>query len=69
MINDLGELAKYISKRDKITTLQAEELIAICQMDMESALASHNYALAQTILQGELELSPDYIRLFCDDLK
>ena len=69
MINDLLELAQYISKRDKITPLQAEELIAICQMDIEPALADHNYVLAQTILQGELELSPDYIRLFCDDLK
>ena len=69
MVNDLGELAKFISERDKITTLKAEELIAMCQMDMEYALGTGNYSLAQIILQEDLGLSPDYIRLFCDGLE
>lgn len=68
MEKDLAELAQMISKRDKISVLEAEEQIAICQLDMEYSIGIGNYPAAQIILQEELNLTPDYIKLFCDGL-
>ena len=68
MEKNLTELAQMISKRDKISVLEAEEQIAVCQLDMEYSIGIGNYPTAQMILQEELNLTPDYIKLFCDDL-
>ena len=68
MEKNLMELAQMISKRDKISILEAEEQIALCQLDMEYSIGTGNYPVAQMILQEELNLTPDYIKLFCDDL-
>ena len=68
MEKNLMELAQMISKRDKISVLEAEEKIALCQLDMEYSIGTGKYPAAQIILQEELNLTPDYIKLFCDDL-
>ena len=64
MIKDLHELAEMISKRDGIELREAEEAIAICQLDMESAFFNGNLALAETIMQNELNLDSSYFSLF-----
>ena len=64
MVKDLHELAQIISKRDNISMKEAEELIAICQLDMESAFYNGDLALAEQIMAGDLGLEMDYFDLF-----
>jgi len=64
MVKDLHELAQMISKRDNISMKEAEELIAICQLDMESAFYNGDLALAEQIMAGDLGLEMDYFDLF-----
>ena len=66
MPNNLEDLAIMISKRDKISYHEAEELIAICQMDMEVAYFNGDINIAEDILLGELDLGPEYLKLFID---
>ena len=64
MVGDLQELAKMISKRDNISMKEAEELIAVCALDMETAFYNGDLGLAENILAGDLGLEPDYLTLF-----
>lgn len=64
MVKDLHELAEMISKRDKISVLEAEKQIAICQLDMESAFYNGDLDLAEQIMAGDLGLEMDYFDLF-----
>ena len=64
MVKDLHELAEMIAERDKISTFEAEKLIAICQMDMESAFYNGNLDLAEQIMDSELNLDTEYFSLF-----
>ena len=64
MVKDLHELAEMISKRDKISLKEAEEIIAICSLDMETAFFNGDLGLAENILAGDLGLEPDYLTLF-----
>ena len=64
MPKDLQELASMISKRDKISMREAEELIAVCSLDMQTAFYNGDLGLAEQILAGDLQLEPDYLTLF-----
>lgn len=64
MVKDLHELAEMISKRDGISMNEAEQAIAICQLDMEHAFYHGDLALAENIMAGDLGLEPDYLDLF-----
>ena len=63
-IKDLHELAEFISKRDKISLYQAEEMIATCQLDMKFSFENGNLDGAEAIMEEELNLTPDYMGLF-----
>lgn len=64
MVKDLHELAEMLSKRDNISMKEAEEMIAVCQLDMESAFYNGNLELAEQIMAGDLGLEMDYFDLF-----
>lgn len=63
-LHDLHELAEFISKRDKISLYQAEEMIATCQLDMQFSFENGNLDGAEAIMEEELNLTPDYMGLF-----
>ena len=50
-IKDLHELAEFISKRDKISLYQAEEMIATCQLDMKFSFENGNLDGAEAIME------------------
>jgi len=64
MVKDLQELAEMIAKRDNISIREAEEMIAMCQLDMESAFFNGNLDLAEMIMFNELGLETQYFSLF-----
>lgn len=64
MVKDLQELAEMIAKRDNISVREAEEMIAMCQLDMESAFFNGNLDLAEMIMFNELGLETQYFSLF-----
>lgn len=64
MPKDLHELAELISKRDNISEHEAEQMIALCQLDMESAFFNGNLDLAEQIMINELNLGSEYFSLF-----
>lgn len=63
-VKNLRDLAKYIAKRDKITEYEAEELIAQCQIDMETAFFNGDLGLAEEIMHGDLNLDNEFFSLF-----
>ena len=64
MVKDLQELAEMIAKRDNVSVREAEEMIAMCQLDMESAFFNGNLDLAEMIMFNELGLETQYFSLF-----
>lgn len=66
MPKDLRELAEMIAKRDNISEHEAEQMIALCQLDMEAAFYNGNLDLAEQIMSSELNLDTNYFSLFID---
>ena len=64
MLKDLHELAEMIAKRDNIPEHEAEQMIALCQLDMETAFYNGDLALAEKIMMNELNLDYSYFDLF-----
>lgn len=63
-VKDLRDLAKYIAKRDNISEFEAEEQIAQCQIDMETAFFNGDLGLAEAIMHGDLNLDNEFFNLF-----
>lgn len=66
MPKDLHELAEMIAKRDHVSEHEAEQMIALCQLDMEAAFYNGNLDLAEQIMSSELNLDSRYFNLFID---
>jgi len=64
MPKDLHELAEFIAKRDNISVYEAEQMIAICQLDMEQAFYNGDLDFSEGIMIDELGLDHKYFSLF-----
>ena len=60
----MKEIIEILMRRDGISEVEAENLIADCQEEMESAIMRGNYQECEDILASYLGLEPDYLDYF-----
>lgn len=57
----MNRVVKILMKRDGYSKEEAIEMVNDCREEMNAAIASGDYDLAEDILAGDLGLEPDYI--------
>ena len=64
MPTTLGELARMIAKRDRISINEAWDCINEAKKNIDEAIFTGRYGAIEDILHYDLGLEPDYMELF-----
>lgn len=64
MPTTLGELARMIAKRDRISINEAWDYINAAKESINEAIFTGRYSEIEDILHYDLGLEPDYMELF-----